>query len=96
VKGATDPAKNPNAKSLQYIRKELMKGKVFDRIAASGDVIARNLLLVQLPFEGPAPIDLRIVKEKFDGFDFLSVFDRMQFQHFLKEEIYAGWRRFFS
>lgn len=96
VKGATDPAKNDNAKSLQYLRGELVKGVVLERINGSQELIKKNLAVVQLPFQGPTPISIKIKKEKFDSFDFLSVFGRMSFNHHLKEEVFNRWRIFFD
>ena len=93
VEGVADP-KRETSKALKYIRGELTKGKIFDRIEASDDLIDRNIALVALPLSGVNGMRLRLAECRFDRGDFRAVFDEYGFQSFLRD--FNKWEMFFD
>jgi 5'-3' exonuclease len=79
IKGASDPAKSINSKSIKYIKDELSNGVVKDRIESKEGkaIIARNLKLVKLPYYGTKRMNFKLKsKERFKKRDWIEVFDK--------------------
>lgn len=91
IVGAADPKSNPRSKALQYIRGELSKGVVFDRIESEEGkrIIERNKKLVGLPLESGGRKKLKVYINKEDKFkkeNWLEVFEKYDFRYFMQEE----------
>ena len=91
IVGAADPKSNPRSKALQYIRGELTKGVVFDRIESKegAEIIARNKKLVRVPFLLNGKVELKVNVKKRDDFKkekWLEVFRHYDFRYFMQEE----------
>lgn len=90
IKGAADPKSNPRSKALQYLRGELCKGVVFDRIESKEgkQIIARNKVLVKLPYlNGKCRLAVRAnKKDEFAREKWLEVFRQYNFRYFMQEE----------
>jgi DNA polymerase-1 len=70
--------------ALRYIRGELKKGKVFDRIEKQRrEMLAVNRTLVMLPLEGTRDFAVRSCRYRMD--DFLDVFEKYGMRSFLSE-----------
>lgn len=96
IEGIGDPAKSERSRALQIIRGELTKGGYVDTVNSDlGQyVIKRNTALIQLPM---AP-NLKIViqPDTFDRARFLTLFDELGFNSFLKPEKWAEWEACFE
>lgn len=91
IEGVSDP-KRESSKALKYIRGELTKGKIFERIVAHMlDIVAPNQKLVSLPFPGVNHMELQ--QCTFNKADFRVVFDDLGFQSFLRD--FSKWEIFF-
>ena len=92
IKGAADPRNNPQSLALSYVRGELTKGVVFDRIESKEgkQTIARNRILIKLPFKNSrALLNVNIKRshrDKFEKKNWIEVFDRYDFRYFMQEE----------
>lgn len=96
IEGVSD-AKNPKSNALKYLRGELGKGKVLDRIEsyAGKEIIERNLKLVTLPIY-PDLMPRRIIRRNNPTRKgFLSVFDELHFKSFLDDEYFTRWENAF-
>jgi hypothetical protein len=92
IRGAADPRNNPNSLALSYIRGDLTKGVVFDRITSSEgkEIIARNRKLIGLPFKNHrALLKVNIKRSSQDKFikkNWIDVFDQYDFRYFMQAE----------
>jgi 5'-3' exonuclease len=93
VKGAADPAKSEKSKVFAYLKKELTKGVVYDRLVSSNEMTERNKKLVTLPYED---FDITLVKEEFLMDDWVELFDRLGFQSMLKKDYFLDLRKLFK
>ena len=93
VKGAADPAKSTSSKAIAYIKGELTKGVVFDRIKESKDIIERNKKLVTIPFDDG--FDLEIKEDEFKFLDWLDVFDEFDLRSFSTMKYLANLKKYF-
>lgn len=93
VKGVADPKKE-TSKALKYIRGELTKGVVFDRIENAHAIINRNIGLVTLPMGGLNPMLMRLAECVHNPGEFRVFFDDYNFRSFLRE--FDKWQIFFS
>ncbi len=87
IDGVSDP-KNESSKALKYIRGEITKGVIFDRIESKKGktIIARNLQLVTVPYS-VSPLNRMIRrKDKFSRKGFIKVFDHFHFRSFLQKK----------
>ena len=93
IQGASD-CKNPKSKALSYIKGELTKGKIYDKITApeGREMIKRNLPLVRLPFEGTP--DIKLKPETYFYHKFKSVFSDLGFKTYLREM--QIWQKLFN
>lgn len=82
--------------AAKYLRGELKKGKIRERIHDSKDILERNLKLVRLPFKGMSPVKLSRKKEKFDLDGFCDICEEYDFRSFLKKSTYDKWREAFG
>jgi len=91
IKGVADPAKSVKSLALAYLRGDLGKGKVRDRIESKeGDrIIRRNLPLVHLPFYKTKKFELK--KSSLWRKDFRDTFEMYDFRSFLKESEFRIW-----
>jgi hypothetical protein len=88
IKGAADPRNNPKSLAISYVKGELTKGVVFDRIESKEgrEIIARNRKLIGLPFRN---LKINIKRSSNDDFkkrNWIEVFDRYDFRYFMQEE----------
>jgi 5'-3' exonuclease len=77
--------------AVKYIRGELKKGVVFDRIQSSKEIIDRNLGLVRIPIQGTDRIELSEPSEYLDYDFFYEMCDKYGFVSFFKE--LDSWRK---
>jgi hypothetical protein len=91
IKGVSDPAKSDRSLALAYIRGDLKKGKVYDRIkSAEGQrIIKRNLPLVLLPYKGTNKFDIK--RSSLWRKDFRDTFESYDFRSMLKESEFRMW-----
>lgn len=95
VEGVSDP-KNPSSKALKYLRGELNKGKILDRIKASKDLIKFNLQLVKLPYEGTGDTKRMVIRRnKYSKRRFIKTFDKYHFKSFLEKDKFVAWEETF-
>ena len=90
IVGAADPKSNPRSKALQYMRGELTKGVVFDRIESTEGrkIIRRNKALVKLPYLN-GKCRLRVRANKRDNFErkkWVEIFKEYDFRYFMQPE----------
>lgn len=93
IDGASDP-KNQSSYALKYIRGELKKGVIYDRITSpkGRKIISKNLPIVTCPYR---PEDLTTMirrRNKYSRKKFLRVFDSLHFKSFLKKDELAKWK----
>jgi len=95
IKGIAD-AKKPTSKALAYIRGELKKGKILDRInSIEGAAIqCRNLQLVELPHRTCGKT-LILRRDTFTKRKFIEVFDNLYFKSFLEDKKLKEWEDLF-
>lgn len=84
VVGVADP-KSPTSKALKYIQGTLSKGKIFDRIEESDEMIDHNLKLVALPMAGTKEIQLQDDDLELREEEMEVLFDELGFRLFLRE-----------
>lgn len=105
IDGVSDPAKAKTSKALAYIKGELKKGAILDRIESDKGkrIIRRNRLLIKLPYNGPTPKKRRRIQdlkisfrnnESFDRKAFLNVFDKYRFISFIRG--FSKWKEAFD
>ena len=96
IEGISDP-KFRTSKALKYLRGELTKGKVFDRITSEEGqkIIARNLPLVTVPYKEDKLKRMIRRRNEFTRTDFIRVFDKYHFKSFLEKDNFARWKKFF-
>lgn len=94
VDGVSDP-KSPTSKALKYIRGELTKGIIYDRIKGSEDQIKLNLKLVSLPFDYKMG-RMIIRRSKFSKRRFIKTFDKYHFKSFLDGDKFKEWEKVFN
>lgn len=96
IVGVSDPKKK-TSKALKYLKNDLNKGVIFDRITSNEgkEIIARNLELVKLPYM-PQLIKRTIFRrDTFARQRFIRVFDKYHFKSFLKNENFEQWEEIF-
>lgn len=94
VKGVSDP-KKPSSKALKYLKGELTKGKIYDRIKAASDLIQSNLKLVELPYNMDGMKRMIIRRNKYRRRRFIRVFDKNHFKSFLEKDKFVEWEETF-
>lgn len=96
IEGVSDP-KNPKSKSLKYIRGELTKGIIFDRICSreGKQIIDRNLPLVSLPYREDLMKRMIRRRNTFTKRRFIKQFSRFRFISFLEDDYFAKWEKYF-
>jgi len=83
--------------AIKYVTNNLTKGKKYDKIEQSKDIIRTNRRLVTLPFAGRVPIGIdRLKWEMLWTLDFIDVFSKYGFGSFLKEDRFEKWVELFS
>lgn len=79
-------------KAIKYLNKELVKGKIYDRIIDGEDTINRNMRLVFLPFKELSPHILKPIRyDRLTAKKFMNVFDSLRFNSFIKKDIFNKW-----
>lgn len=96
IQGVSDP-KNPKSLALKYIRGEMSKGKVYDRITshAGKKLIAKNRPIVTCPYRTEDLKKMIRRRDKFSRSEFLRIFDHLHFKSFLKREEFSKWKQAF-
>jgi 5'-3' exonuclease len=92
VPGVSDP-KRETSKALKYIRGELTKGKIFERIESSYNLIDRNIALVALPLAQLDTSRLTVSDCAFDAGEFRYTFEYLGFSSFMRD--FDKWEVFF-
>jgi 5'-3' exonuclease len=89
IKGVADP-KSTSSGALKYIRGEMTKGKVFDKIESSKDEIAKARELVVLPH---STFGRRFItrRDKVDRQKILKLFFRLGFKSFIESDALDRW-----
>ncbi len=87
IYGVADPAKSNSSKAIEYLKGNLTKGKIYDKIVSEEgqQIIKRNTSLVFLPFQGGHRIDLEIKDDTLYARDFRDVFSEYGFDSLRKE-----------
>jgi len=94
VKGVADPAKSLKSKVFTYLKGDLKKGKVLDKIIENKEITIQNRKLVSLPFE---EIDIELKDDEyFYVSDWVDVFDKLGFNSFLKKDYFNSIRKTFN
>lgn len=85
IKGVADPAHSEKSLAFKLLKGELKKGKVFDRFNSGKGVkiMRRNRKLIQLPFEGPTPIEIKVRRDRVTKKKLIDVFDEYGIKSFL-------------
>lgn len=96
IKGVSDP-KSPTSNAIKYLRGELTKGKIFNRIEGEDGqgIIKRNLPLVTVPYRPDLLKPMIPRRDKLSRKRFVKVFNDYQFKSFLAPDIMAKWERRF-
>lgn len=91
IRGVADPAKSVKSLALQYLRGDLTKGKIYDKIRSDRgeEIIKRNMELVHLPFW--ATKQFKLVKKSLWRKDFIKTFELYNFQSMLRESEFRVW-----
>ncbi len=91
IKGVADPAKSTKSLALQYLRGELTKGKVYNRIKSEQgqEIIQRNMKLVSLPHSKTKKFEIK--KVSLWRKDFRDTFESYNFQSLLRESEFRVW-----
>ncbi len=97
IEGASDP-KNEKSKALKYMRGELCKGKIYDRIKSKQGkaIIERNLPIVTVPFMEDHMKRMIWKRNEFDRKAFIKLFGRYRFISFLKDDYFKRWEKAFN
>lgn len=96
IEGVSDP-KHPTSKALKYIREELTKGVVYDRIVSikGQKIIERNKTLIELPYRKAKMPRMIRRRNTFDRKKFLHMFDHFHFVSFLEKDNFVEWKEVF-
>jgi len=96
IYGAADP-KSPKSKALKYLRGELTKGKIFDRIECEEGkaIIKKNLPIVTTPYRADEMKRMILRRDKLDKQKFINIFEQYDLRSFLKPEKFAKWKSLF-
>lgn len=96
ITGCADPGRSEVSKAIKYLKGELTKGKIFDRIRSKEgqEIIERNKNLILLPHKNTKKIKL----EQHSLFvkDFQKMFEKMEFYSFLKHSNFREWEYTFN
>lgn len=96
IEGVSDP-KSASSKALKYIKGELPKGVILDRIESieGKATIERNFPLVCLPYR--EDLMKRMIRRRnvFSKRRFVKQFDRLRFESFLKTKNFKKWQQTF-
>jgi len=94
IKGASDP-KQPKSKALKYVRKELIAGKIYERITSKQgkDTIKKNLSLVKLPLDDNLSKVIR--RNRYSRKAFIQTFSKYGLRSFLEKEEFQKWENAF-
>jgi len=96
VQGVSDP-KNPKSNALKYIKGELVKGTIYDRIKREKHgVIETNLPLVTIPYMKSEMPKMTIKKNRVTRKRLIRQFDKFRFISFLENETFNKWEKVFN
>lgn len=96
IRGVADPAKSVKSLALAYLRGQLTKGKIKEKIESEEGqkIIARNMQLVSLPFyttDRPELIHKSLWKR-----DFLKTFEKYNFLSFMRSREFYNWEYYLN
>ena len=96
IQGISDP-KNPKSKVHKYLRGELNKGIILERIESSEgkQIVNRNLPLVTVPYREDILPKMIRRSNYCSRKRFLKIFDEYHFASFLKKENFRRWKKAF-
>lgn len=85
-------------KAIAYIHKKLPKGVIFDRIESKEgkEIKKRNIKLVTLPYIEKPMKELVVQKDELTTEKFINVFDKYDFQSFLRQDAWERWKVVFE
>lgn len=82
--------------AIKYINGLLKSGKALESIKQGTKLIERNRQLVSLPFKGPKQLRLDVSKDELTKKKFMSVFDSLRFNSFMKKQVFEQWTERFK
>lgn len=96
INGVGDP-KKPSSKALKYIRKEIKKGAIYDRIISDEGkkIIKRNLSLVTLPYKPHKMNRIKICKNEITKMSMIKTFSKFGFKSMLERDVFKRWENIF-
>ena len=96
IQGVSDPKKK-TSKALKYLRGEITKGIIYDRITSKeGEaIINRNLPIVTVPYREDVMKRMIRRRDNFSRKKFVRVFNEYHFRSFLKPDYMKRWERAF-
>lgn len=96
IAGVADPKKK-TSKALKYIRGEIKKGVIKDKIESKEGqaIIKRNLPIVTVPYKGNSLRRMIKRKNKFSRKTFIKIFDDLHFKSFLEKDNFSKWENTF-
>jgi 5'-3' exonuclease len=94
--GASDP-KKPTSKALKYIKGDLCKGKIYDRIKSKEGqkTIKKNLPIVTTPYRPEEFKRMILRRDQFTSMKLITVFEKYGLNSFLKAEKLNLWKEYF-
>ena len=100
IQGCGDPKdlkKGPNSRTMQYIRGEMSKGKIYERITSKegADIIQKNLPIVTLPYMPENINEPFFRRNKYTRKKFIRIFDKYYFKSFLEKDMFSQWEDVF-
>lgn len=96
VGGVADPATSQKSRALAYLKGELTHGNAYRDITSElgKEIIARNRKLIKLPYNNIHIKELQ--EDALSRNAFLTLFDELGFNSFLKKEVWHDWEKHFG
>jgi 5'-3' exonuclease len=96
IVGVSDP-KSPSSKALKFLRGEMKDGKIYQKIISKEgqEIIKRNLPIVTVPYKAELMPKMILRRNRFSSMKFIKIFEKYNFQSFLKPEKLSKWKGLF-
>lgn len=96
IQGVSDP-KSPTSKALKYIRGEIKKGIILERIESKEgqSIIEKNLPIVTTPYREKEMDRMILRRDKLKKQKFVNIFEQYAMYSFLKPERWGKWKQYF-
>lgn len=80
-------------KAIQWIKNELPKGVIKNRIKSADnfELLARNIILIELPYPGIKKIKMIMKEDEFNRNKFVDIFVDYGFESFLRKDMLNKW-----